>query len=112
MHYITAPQPVAAGLVKYGDFLAPPQGAMRYGYGCLLYSHYCDFSTQGALAACRPRLTVPIMPFACLHVNDDCNLCMPDDFGISLLSAMGKWSLAACCAPFPSVCFMRRCSEV
>ena len=52
MHYITAPQPLAAGLVKYGDFLAPPKGAMRYGYGCLLYSQYCDFSTQGALAAC------------------------------------------------------------
>ena len=51
VHYITAPQPLAAGLVKYGDFLAPPKGAMRYGYGCLLYSQYCDFSTQGALAA-------------------------------------------------------------
>ena len=50
VHYITAPQPLAAGLVKYGDFLAPPQGAMRYGYGCLLYSQYCDFSTQGALS--------------------------------------------------------------
>ena len=52
VHYITAPQPLAAGLVKYGDFLAPPKGAMRYGYGCLLYSQYCDFSTQGVRATC------------------------------------------------------------
>ncbi|KAK9832641.1 hypothetical protein WJX81_006436 [Elliptochloris bilobata] len=46
VHYITAAQPLAAALVKYGDFLAPPREAMRYGYGCLLYGHFCDFSTQ------------------------------------------------------------------
>ncbi len=59
VHYITAPQPLAAALVKYGDFLAPSKGAMRYGYGCLLYSHFCDFSTQGALRGAAPGSDAP-----------------------------------------------------
>ncbi len=62
MHYITAPQPLAAALVKYGDFLAPAKGTMRYGYGCLLYSHFCDFSAQGARGLTQSDVQQTISP--------------------------------------------------
>jgi len=80
VHYITAPQPLAAALVKYGDFLAPSKGAMRYGYGCLLYSHFCDFSTQGALRGAAPgnnapwRWIVPPALHSLRHCVQTCNL--------------------------------------
>jgi hypothetical protein len=38
---------VAAQLIKKGDFLAPSYPNQKYGYGCLLYDHVCDFSRQG-----------------------------------------------------------------
>ncbi|BDA44528.1 probable protein GRIM REAPER at C-terminar half [Coccomyxa sp. Obi] len=37
---------IAAQLIKKGDFLAPSYPDYRYGYGCVLYDHVCDFSTQ------------------------------------------------------------------
>ena len=38
---------MAAQLVKKGDFLAPRYPKKKYGYGCILYDHVCDFSTEG-----------------------------------------------------------------
>lgn len=78
MHYITAPQPLAAALVKYGDFLAPAKGTMRYGYGCLLYSHFCDFSNQGARGLKPSDVKQPIRQ-ACLKPVFSLELAMVSD---------------------------------
>jgi hypothetical protein len=53
---------VAAQLVKKGDFLAPSYPNHKYGYGCVLYDHVCDFSTQGAWLCCCRAASCP----ACL----------------------------------------------
>ena len=39
---------IAAQLVKNGDFLAPSYPNQKYGYGCILYDHFCSTATQGA----------------------------------------------------------------
>ena len=42
---------IAAQLIKRGDFLAPSYPNKKYGYGCILYDHVCDFSTEGEEAS-------------------------------------------------------------
>ena len=38
---------VAAELVKKGDFLAPSYPNKKYGYGCILYDHFCSTAFTG-----------------------------------------------------------------
>ena len=42
---------VAAELVKKGDFLAPSYPDKKYGYGCILYDHFCSTAFTGTLRA-------------------------------------------------------------
>ena len=42
---------IAAQLVKNGDFLAPSYPQQKYGYGCILYDHFCSTATQGISAS-------------------------------------------------------------
>ena len=42
---------VAAELVKKGDFLAPSYPNKKYGYGCILYDHFCSTAFTGAFRA-------------------------------------------------------------
>lgn len=62
---------VAAQLIKKGDFLAPSYPEKRYGYGCVLYDHVCDFSTEGAQEL--PEIMTPYYPLRRLsawHINN------------------------------------------
>lgn len=49
MKYLEIVPLVAAELVKKGDFLAPSYPDKKYGYGCILYDHFCSTAFTGAL---------------------------------------------------------------
>ncbi|CAL5224936.1 g7705 [Coccomyxa viridis] len=43
--YLAVVPLIAAQLVKNGDFLAPSYPQQKYGYGCILYDHFCSTAT-------------------------------------------------------------------
>ncbi len=47
--YLAVVPLIAAQLVKNGDFLAPSYPQQKYGYGCILYDHFCSTATAGTL---------------------------------------------------------------
>ena len=51
MKYLEIVPLVAAELVKKGDFLAPSYPDKKYGYGCILYDHFCSTAFTGAFHA-------------------------------------------------------------
>jgi hypothetical protein len=46
--YLAVVPLVAAELVKKGDFLAPDYPNTKYGYGCILYDHFCSTYFTGS----------------------------------------------------------------
>ena len=66
MKYLEIVPLVAAELVKKGDFLAPSYPNKKYGYGCILYDHFCSTAFTGAFhvlhkstEALREALCIP-----------------------------------------------------
>ena len=50
---------IAAQLVKNGDFLAPSYPQQKYGYGCILYDHFCSTATAGTPSGQHRQQTSP-----------------------------------------------------
>ncbi len=50
---------IAAQLVKNGDFLAPSYPQQKYGYGCILYDHFCSTATAGKSSGQQRQQTSP-----------------------------------------------------
>ena len=66
--YLAVVPLIAAQLVKNGDFLAPSYPQQKYGYGCILYDHFCSTATAGTPPGLqRQQMLSQLLPESLQH---------------------------------------------